>query len=550
VRAVRASQALRSLLTSPETEFLLEAHSGVSARIAEEAGFRGIWASGLAISAQCGVRDHNELSWTQVLEVVELMVDATSLPVLLDGDTGYGDFNNLRRLVRKLEQIGGAGVCIEDKCFPKTNSFIHGERQPLADVDEFCGKIKAGKDSQTDPDFCLIARVEALIAGWPLDEALRRAEAYRAAGADAILIHSKRADPLEVLAFAAAWKRRAPLVIVPTAYASTPTPVFRRAGIALVVWANALIRASVAGMQRVAGRIHASESLLDVESDIAKLGEIFRLQGADELIEAERRYAPSARARTHALILAATRGSGLEAVTEDRPKVMLTVAGRPLLARLCEAFKGEGVHDIHVVAGYRAEALDASGVRVLENREHASCGELRSLACGMDALGDDAVVLYGDLLFRPYILRDLLRVASGDFVIVVDSAPLPAHGNRNDLAYCSAPDDRALYQTGVELRRVSRESTWQGRHPDGRWIGMLRVRGPGIDLLRQTVAALERREDTARAGMPELLNALVEQGAAVRVLYVHGHWLDVNDLADLERANAFAGGSPAEGSAA
>ncbi len=115
-------------------------------------------------------------------------------PILLDGDTGYGNFNNMRRLVRKLEQVGVAGVTIEDKLFPKTNSFLRGEQQPLADIDEFCGKIKAGKDSQADPDFVLVARVEALIAGWGLDEALRRAEAYHRAGADAILIHSRQSS--------------------------------------------------------------------------------------------------------------------------------------------------------------------------------------------------------------------------------------------------------------------------------------------------------------------------------------------------------------------
>ncbi|MFP3607234.1 isocitrate lyase/phosphoenolpyruvate mutase family protein, partial [Paraburkholderia sp. SIMBA_053] len=104
----------------------------------------------LAISAQYGVRDNNEASWTQVVDTLEFMADASDLPILLDGDTGYGNFNNVRRLVRKLEQRGIAGVCIEDKVFPKTNSFIKGEAQPLADIDEFCGKIKAGKDSQTD----------------------------------------------------------------------------------------------------------------------------------------------------------------------------------------------------------------------------------------------------------------------------------------------------------------------------------------------------------------------------------------------------------------
>ena len=111
----------------------MEAHNGLSARIVEEAGFRGIWASGLSISAALGVRDNNEASWTQVLEVVEFMSDATHIPILLDADTGYGNFNNMRRLVKKLEQRGVAAVCIEDKLFPKTNSFINSERQPLAD---------------------------------------------------------------------------------------------------------------------------------------------------------------------------------------------------------------------------------------------------------------------------------------------------------------------------------------------------------------------------------------------------------------------------------
>ena len=161
---------LRELLNSDQLEFILEAHNGLSARIVEEAGFAGIWGSGLAISAQFGVRDSNEASWTQVTEILEFMSDVTTIPILLDGDTGYGNFNNMRRLVHKLEQRDIAGVCIEDKHFPKTNSFIDGERQPLADIDEFCGKIKAGKDSQSDDDFCIVARVEALIAGWDMSD--------------------------------------------------------------------------------------------------------------------------------------------------------------------------------------------------------------------------------------------------------------------------------------------------------------------------------------------------------------------------------------------
>ncbi|HSB73830.1 MAG TPA: phosphoenolpyruvate mutase, partial [Candidatus Methylomirabilis sp.] len=350
----RAAQ-LRRLIASPRLEFLMEAHNGMAARIVEEAGFRGIWASGLALSAQYGVRDNNEASWTQVVEMLEFMTDATSIPIVLDGDTGYGNFNNLRRLVRKLEQRSVAGVCIEDKLFPKTNSFIDGERQPLADVDEFCGKIKAGKDSQDDPEFCIVARVEALIAGWGMPEALRRAEAYRRAGADAILIHSKLSRPDEILAFAREWAGRAPLVIVPTTYYSTPTELYRRARVSLVIWANHMIRAAVAAMQATAREIHDRESLVPVEDRIAPVSEIFRLQGAEELREAEQRYAGAGAQRVRAIVLAASRGEELSKLTADRPKVMIPIRGRPLLQRLVDECKRQGIHPITVVGGYRAE---------------------------------------------------------------------------------------------------------------------------------------------------------------------------------------------------
>src|SRR3990170_5480431 len=133
---MKKTTQLRSMVNLPEMAFLMEAHNGLSAKIVEEAGFKGIWGSGLSISAALGVRDSNEASWTQVLDVMEFMSDASSLPILLDADTGYGNFNNVRRLVKKLEQRNIAAMCIEDKLFPKTNSFINGEAQELAKIDE------------------------------------------------------------------------------------------------------------------------------------------------------------------------------------------------------------------------------------------------------------------------------------------------------------------------------------------------------------------------------------------------------------------------------
>lgn len=271
----------------------MEAHNGLSAKIVEEAGFKGIWASGLSISAAMGVRDSNEASWTQVLDVLEFMSDATSIPILLDGDTGYGDFNNARRLVKKLEQRNIAGVCIEDKLFPKTNSFINGKAQPLAEVDEFCGKIKAMKDTQDDDDFIVVARVEAFIAGLGLMEVLRRAEAYRQAGADAVLIHSNRSDMTEIEIFMNEWDGRHPVVIVPTKYYSTPTKRFRELGINVAIWANHNLRASIDAMQKITKQIYQEESLIGVEGQVTTIEEVFRLQRADELQAAEMKYLPS-----------------------------------------------------------------------------------------------------------------------------------------------------------------------------------------------------------------------------------------------------------------
>ena len=289
---LKKTTQLKQMLQSDKLEVIMEAHDGLSAKIVEQAGFKGIWGSGLTISASMGVRDNNEASWTQVLEVMEFMSDATTIPILLDADTGYGNFNNVRRLVRKLEQRNVAGMCIEDKLFPKTNSFINSEQQPLADIEEFAGKIKAAKDTQQDPDFCVVARVESLIAGWELEEALKRAEAYSLAGADAILMHSKLKTADQILEFMREWQNRCPVVIVPTTYHNTPTSVYEEAGISLVIWANHLLRSSIKAMQQTAAQIYEERSISSIEGQVVPVKEIFRLQDAAELEEAEKQYFP------------------------------------------------------------------------------------------------------------------------------------------------------------------------------------------------------------------------------------------------------------------
>lgn len=289
---------LKKLINSQRLEFLMEAHNGISAKIVEESGFQGIWGSGLSISASQGVRDCNEISWTQILQTAEFMSDATSIPILIDADTGFGNFNNVRRLVKKLEQIDVAGMCIEDKLFPKTNSFIDGEQQTLADPYEFAGKIKAAKDTQNDPDFCVVARVESFIAGWGLSEALRRAEIYLEAGADAILIHSKKNTAEQVVDFKSEWGNRCPLIIVPTMYHSTPTSIFREHQFSITIWANQIMRSAITAMQATAARIYEQEAIAETEQQVVPVSEIFRLQNTRELKNAENLYLPHSNKKT------------------------------------------------------------------------------------------------------------------------------------------------------------------------------------------------------------------------------------------------------------
>ena len=286
------AKKFRQLLIPGKPGLIMEAHNGLSAKIVQNTGFKGIWGSGLSISAALGVRDANEASWTQVLEVINFMNDCTDIPILLDGDTGYGNFNNARRLVQKLDQLGVAGVCLEDKIFPKTNSLLDA-KQELADIGEFCGKIRACIDSKLSKDFVVVARIEALIAGAGLEEALKRAYAYEEAGADALLIHSKKETPDEVAEFMTEWNKRGsktPIIIVPTTY-FTKFEDFEKLGVAMIIWANHNMRASVFAMERVCKDIYDNLSIKNLK-DISTVKHVFELQNEHELKEAEKKYLP------------------------------------------------------------------------------------------------------------------------------------------------------------------------------------------------------------------------------------------------------------------
>lgn len=536
------SQTFREMLVSPDLEFLCEAHNALSARIAEEAGFKGIWASGLTMSAALGVRDSNEASWTQILEMLEFMSDATKVPILVDADTGYGNFNNVRRLVQKLEQRGIAAVCIEDKKFPKTNSFLENGRQNLADMEEFCGKIRAAKDAQTDPHFSVIARTEAFITGHGLEEALRRAEAYRASGADAILVHSKLSKPDEVLAFKKAWGNRLPIVIVPTKYYSTPTEVFREAGFSVIIWANMILRSAISAMKKTTAQLVAAQALHDIEDRIAPLSEVFRLQGAEELADAEKRYLPvSEKNPARALILAASRGEEFGALTQVKPKAMLEVGGKPLLHRQIETLRDIGVRDITVVRGFAKKSVIAPGVRFVDNDNYASTREVASLALGIDALepsSEKTLIVYGDLLYKK-IIPSLLLEAEGDFVIAVDPNWKESSQKERYMDYVAGgqPYHKTLFDKPVRVNTIGPNLAKESI--TGEWFGFFMLSPKGFDILRATLAELRSRDSFASMRMSDLFRELMARGNTISALYITGHWLDIDEVADFNEAGAF-----------
>lgn len=527
------------MLNSEKLEFLMEAHNGLSAKIVEETGFSGIWGSGLSISAAMGVRDNNEASWTQVLEVLEFMSDNTTIPILLDGDTGYGNFNNVRRLIRKLEQRDIAGVCIEDKHFPKTNSLMADAVQPLADIDEFAGKIKAAKDSQSDPDFVVVARVEAFIAGWGLAEALKRASKYQQAGADAILMHSKKSNASEIKEFMKEWSNRHPVIIVPTKYYSTPTETFAELGVSTVIWANHNMRSSITTMKKTSKQIFDDQSLINVENNIVPVSEVFRLQGAHELKEAEKKYLPATKQETNTIILAASQGENFGELTKEIPKTLLSVNGKSILESQVETLNQIGIKNISVVRGFRKEKINFANIKTIDNDEFAQSHELYSLYKAREELRGNTIINYGDIMFKPYVLHYLLNDPH-DITIVVDSdaaAESNVGNSYKDFVTTNIPDSKKNFFKQVTLKEIS--PNIEHKNINGEFIGLWKINECGANAVKQALTRLSQEANFKQLRMSDLFNEIMK-AHPIHIRFIQGSWIDVDSIVDLQRAGELA----------
>lgn len=545
---------LRVLLQGKEAVAVAGAHSALSAKLVEEAGFYAIWASGFEISTLKGVPDANILTMAELLEVAKEINEPVTIPVIADCDNGFGNAINVIRTVQEYEKGGIAGICIEDSIFPKRCSFYSGVKRELVSIEEHVGKIRAAKKAQKDPDFVVIARTEALIAGWGLEEALRRARAYAEAGADAILIHSKVHDYNEVKAFAKAWGNACPLVSVPTTYYKTTVKELEKAGFKMVIFANHALRASIKAMRETLHTLRRSETAGAVENSIASLEDIYELIGLSELRSHEKEFLPQEEPKPRAIIVAAGFEQELMPLIQDRPKGMLEIKGKTILERQMTHLRDCGVHDIVIVRGYKAEQINLPNVRYCDHPHYKRGYILSSLFQAEEEMEGSFIFLYGDIIFDRAILERLLQ-AKGDIRLVIDRAwsdqffskDAGVSKRKTELVKTNRipPKSHRFLPPDQESQILRIGCRLNPREAHGEFIGMAYFSKEGTKILKEIYHCSLQEFDSKpfheaasiqRASFSDLIQEIISREESVTAVETYKGWMEIDTFEDYHRA--------------
>lgn len=526
---------LRNILDKRKLIRIVGAHNGLTAKLVEEAGFDGIWASGFEISTSHAVPDANILTMVDFLHAAEDMVNAVSIPLIADCDTGYGNSNNVMHMVRKFEAAGVSAVCIEDKKFPKVNSFISG-RQELAPLAEFVGKIMAAKNAQRKKEFMVFARVEALIVGLGQQEALRRAEAYLEASADGIFIHSKAKSPREIISFCKTWRKRSPLLISPTTYYLSEEEM-QKLGISIVIYANQGIRASIKYLKEILKQIR-KQGIANLDSKIVTMDEVFRLQGMHIMKDNERKYLKSDMGAIQAIIPAAgaRMDSSLKPLLEDRPVGMLDINGKPLLQRNIETLNMVGIQDINIVTGYRGDQITLEGVKIIKNKEFKIKGIMHSVIKGVDSVADKNIILYSDIILDQYLLKKLIE-KEGDIILVVDSTYKQTHSRNKklELVITKYPPVGHLRDIDTNRKnpvvRIAKDLSEEDAHFEFIGLALLSKKGMGALIKEYKKARL-----IEPVSFTDFIQYLINKGYEVLVYETRSGWMEIHNFTDYKKA--------------
>tara|TARA_B100000780_G_C21121643_1_gene454393 strand:- start:1909 stop:3549 length:1641 start_codon:yes stop_codon:yes gene_type:complete len=526
------SKILRNLFKKKLVR-IVGAHDGLGAKLIGEAGFDGVWASGLEISASHGLPDANILTMSEYLERAVEMNEATSLPVIADCDTGYGNVNNVIHMIEKYEKAGIAAICIEDKLFPKVNSFIEG-RQDLADVEEFCGKVRAVKNTQKNPDFMIIARVEALIAGWGMKEALKRANAYTDSGADAILIHSKKKDNKEILEFCKKFKKKIPIVVVPTTYPKFNEKEMPKYGIKLVIYANHVLRSTIKAVSETLEILNKKGQLSSIEENIVPLAKVFDLQGMKTLKNNEKNYLKTNMSNTQILIPAA----GVPAkknfkrndsfIAKNYPVSLMKIRDKTILEMSIDRAKENNIDKFKIITGYKSELFDdykdIKNFKIIKNINYSKTSQIDSIILGMDP-SLNTIVIFSDLIFEKEILQRLISTED-DISIAIDVIDQNS-SNFCDLAITQKKplrDGRVLTQHRTnELKKIQRGLDIEKSSYE--FIGISYFSKKGTKIIINEYKKLKKKEKNLDFSM--LINHLIRKKIKVNAIEVNGGWTEI-----------------------
>lgn len=290
LKEIRKSGNLKYLLQKKKNLIMVSSGDAITAHLIEEAGFDGIWVSGFEVSARLGLVDNGSITMTEMINSAKAIVDSTALPVIADVDNGYGGIHNFIRTVKEFEKIGCAGICVEDNIFPKINS-LWGGKIPLLSMKEHGMKIRAGKDIQKTEEFSIIARTEALIRGYGMKEAIKRAKYYAECGADMVLIHTRESTGKEALKIPKNWKSKIPLVIVPTKFPHITNKKLFDSGFSMIVLANQTERIKISAIRKSLKIIKKSDSVYPIEKELsATLDDMRNLTPVRQAEEIDRKY--------------------------------------------------------------------------------------------------------------------------------------------------------------------------------------------------------------------------------------------------------------------
>ncbi|HIC04762.1 MAG TPA: phosphoenolpyruvate mutase [Nitrospirales bacterium] len=551
---MRHRPSLREKLHEPGLLAAVGSHDALSAKLIEEAGFDAIWAGGFGISAaQKCVPDASGLTMTETLDVSKNLAEAANIPVIVDGDTGYGNAINVMRTVADFEKAGIAGLCIEDNVFPKRCSFYAGVKRELVSVEEFAGKIRAAKAAQAGSDFVVIARTEALIAGWGMAEALRRADAYAEAGADAILVHSKSSTFDELRAFASTWNIVKPLVIVPTIFPDVTESELEKAGFKLVIYANQLLRAIIKTSRESLEVLRKGQAAAHLSDRIVPLKDVYQIVGVSQLESDERNFLPVGAEDVTAVIVAAGFDQNLMPLIKDRPKCLLDIKGQSILEHQITALNECNIKRIAVVRGYLKDTITIPNLRYYDNDDYENTGELFSLFSAEPELTGKVIVMYSDIVFEPVILEKLLR-SPADVTLVVDHAwydnkregLAPPHLNPDLVKLKTAPTAAYRFVPDDDfpmVEHIGQQLDHDQAH--GEFIGMAMFSEQGTECLKQGYhAALEQYQGKAfhesptlrEAAFTDMVQELIGAGLEVACVKIYKGWMEVDTFEDYQRA--------------